>query len=112
MRALEKEPELRYTANGKAVVNFSVASDSGYGENKNTEWFSVVAWDKAAEACAKYLDKGSLVYVEGRLQTRSWDKDGTKQYRTELVAQEVKFLDSKTMKSEPEVDLVQDALPF
>jgi len=92
---LGREVEMRYTANGNAVSNFTVATDHGYGEKRETEWFTVVAWNKTAEACAQYLAKGSLVYFEGRMQTRSWDKDGEKKYKTELIADEVKFLDSK-----------------
>lgn len=115
---LGREPEMRYTANGKAVCNFSVATDSGFGDNKQTEWFNVVVWEKTAEACAQYLDKGSLVYVEGRMQTRSWDKDGEKKYRTELIGERVQFLDSKSDRTErasssqSDDDIDPDNLPF
>lgn len=118
---LGREPELRYTANGNAVTNFTVATDSGFGDKKETEWFTVVTWNKTAEACAQFLDKGSLVYVEGRMQTRSWDKDGTKQYKTELVAERVQFLDSKkqtedvrgyAIGKDTEGDIDPDQLPF
>ena len=118
---LGREPEMRYTANGNAVTNFTVATDPGFGDKKETEWFSVVTWNKTAEACAQYLDKGSLVYVEGRMQTRSWDKDGTKQYKTELVAERVQFLDTKGARDDvrgaaigkdTEGDIDPDSLPF
>lgn len=95
---LGADPEMRYTASGKAVTNFSVASSrkfkGGNGElQEETEWFRVTTWDRLAETCSQYLTKGRLVYVEGRLQTRSYDdKDGIKRYSTEVVAQEVKFL--------------------
>lgn len=95
---LGADPEMRYTANGSAVTNFRVATsrtfNDGAGERKEeTEWFRVVTWNKLAEICAQYLQKGRLVYVEGRLSTRSWeDQQGQKRYTTELVAQEVKFL--------------------
>ena len=98
---LGKDPEMRFTANGSSVATFSVAVSrqvpSGDGERREeTEWFSVVAWNKLAELCNQYLQKGRKVYVEGRLQTRSWDaQDGTKKYRTEVIAQEVQFLDSR-----------------
>lgn len=98
---LGKDPEMRFTANGSSVATFSVAVSrqipSGEGERREeTEWFSVVAWNKLAELCNQYLQKGRKVYVEGRLQTRSWDaQDGTKKYRTEVIAQEVQFLDSQ-----------------
>ncbi len=96
---LGRDPEMRFTANGSAVTNFTVAVSrqigGGDGERREeTEWFSVVAWNKLAETCNQYLQKGKKVYVEGRLQTRSWDgQDGQKRYRTEVIAQEVQFLD-------------------
>lgn len=96
---LGKDPEMRFTANGSAVANFNVAVSRQYagsdGERReDTEWFTVVAWNKLAEQCNQFLQKGKKVYVEGRLQTRSWDgQDGQKRYRTEVVAQEVQFLD-------------------
>ncbi len=96
---LGKDPEMRYTANGSAVTNFNVAVSRQYsatdGERREeTEWFTVVAWNKLAEQCNQFLQKGRKVYVEGRLQTRSWDgQDGQKRYRTEVVANEVQFLD-------------------
>ena len=89
---LGKDPELRYTATGKANTTFSVAVNEGSGENKRVEWFSISAWDKTAELCSQYLRKGQEVFVEGRLQTRSWDDNGTKKYRTELIASNVQFL--------------------
>ena len=94
---LGADPEMKYTATGTAVTTFRVATSRTWtqdGEKREeTEWFSVVAWARLAETCAEYLTKGRQVYVEGRMQTRSWDgDDGVKRYRTELVAQEVKFL--------------------
>ncbi len=95
---LGRDPEMRYTANGAAVTTFSVASSRRFTTNgeqrEETEWFNVVTWARLAETCAQYLTKGRLVYVEGRMQTRSWDDQATsqKRYRTELIAEEVKFL--------------------
>ena len=95
---LGADPEMRYTANGDAVTNFNVATSRNYttssGERREeTEWFRVVTWRRLAETCAQYLSKGRLVYVEGRIQTRSYEgQDGQKRYITELVAEEVKFL--------------------
>ncbi len=97
---LGKDPEMKYTANGKAVTTFSIACGRVYtgtdGERKEeTDWFDVVAWEKLAELCSQFLQKGRKAYVEGRLQTRSWEgQDGVKRYRTEVVAQTVLFLDS------------------
>ena len=91
-----KEPELRYTPSGAAVCNFSVAVNSKYKEEEHTEWFRITAWQKLAETCNQYLEKGKQVYVEGRLQTSTWEKgDGTTGYRTELIANQVIFLGAK-----------------
>jgi single-strand DNA-binding protein len=96
---LGADPEMRYTADGTALTNFRVAASRTYsgrdGERKEeTEWFSVVTWQKLAEQCSQFLQKGRRVYVEGRLQTRSWDTpEGEKKYRTEVVAERVLFLD-------------------
>lgn len=98
---LGADPEMRYTANGNAVTTFRVATTRSFsgtdGERREeTEWFSVVTWNRLAETCAQYLTKGRQVYVEGRMQTRSWDgNDGAKHYRTELVAETVKFLGNR-----------------
>jgi single-strand DNA-binding protein len=95
-----KDPEMRYTANGKAVTTFSVAVNRNFqspeGERREeTDWFDVVTWDKLAELCSQFLQKGRQAYVEGRLHTRSWEgQDGQKRYKTEVVAQTVLFLGS------------------
>jgi single-strand DNA-binding protein len=95
---LGRDPELRYTQNGQAVANFTVATNENWtnkaGEREErTEWHRVVAWGRVAELCAEYLAKGRTVYVEGRLQTREWeDKEGQKRRSTEIVAQTVQFL--------------------
>jgi single-strand DNA-binding protein len=99
---LGKDPEVRYTPSGSAVANFSVATsetwkDKTTGEKKErTEWHRIVAWDKLGEICGEYLSKGRQVYVEGRLQTRSYDdKEGVKRYTTEIIATDVQFLGPK-----------------
>lgn len=97
---LGRDPEMRFTASGRPVASFSVATARGWtdceGEHhEETEWFHVVTWGGLAEVCKKRLHKGALVYVEGRLQTRNWEgPDGERHYRTELVAQELIFLDN------------------
>lgn len=113
MGNLGSDPEMRYTANGKATTSFRVAVNERYGEGKeSTEWFSVVTWDKLAEVCGQHLAKGSAVFVEGRMKTRSWDaSDGKKQYRTELIAQTVQFLDRRES-VHPGNDIDADDLPF
>ncbi len=95
-----REPEMRYTPSGRPVTSFSVAVrrtwTSAEGERREeTEWFNVVAWSNLAEICKTHLNKGSRVYVEGRLQTRGWeDESGKKHFRTEVVANEMILLDS------------------
>lgn len=95
---LGKDPELRYTPNGTPVTNFSIATSDNWtdktsGEKKSkTEWHRIVVWRKLAEICAEYLSKGRQVYIEGKLQTRSWEKDGVTRYTTEIVASDVQFL--------------------
>lgn len=98
---LGQDPELRYTANQTPVATFNVATtDYRTGADgqrqETTEWHRVVVWSKVAENCAKFLVKGRTVFVEGRLQTRSWDdkQSGQKRYQTEIVAQNVQFLSS------------------
>lgn len=87
-----KDPETR-AAGSQNVCNFSVATSEKYDGQERTEWHRIVAWGKLADACAKYLAKGSLVAVEGKLQTREWeDKNGAKQRTTEIVALSVQFL--------------------
>jgi single-strand DNA-binding protein len=90
-------PEMKYLPSGKAVCEMRIAtSEKVKGEDK-TEWHTVIAWEKTAENCAQYLEKGRSVYVEGRIQTRSWDdkKTGEKKYKTEIVAERVQFLGGK-----------------
>jgi single-strand DNA-binding protein len=97
---LGQEPELRYTGSGTAVCNMRLATNESYtnrdGEEvQKTEWHNVVAWGRLGEICNEYLDKGSQVYFEGSLQTRSWeDRDDNTRYTTEVKAQEMMFLDS------------------
>ena len=95
---LGKDPELKYTPSGAAVVTFSIATSERYkdrsGEQQEkTEWHNIVAWRQLAEICGKYLHKGKQVYIEGRLQHRSYDdRDGNKRYITEIVADQMQML--------------------
>jgi len=97
---LGHDPGMRFTASGRAVAAFNVVTSRRWTDNdgarqEETEWFHVVAWGGLAELCKKRLHKGSHVYVEGRLQTRCWEgPDGQRFFRTELVAQEMIFLDN------------------
>jgi single-strand DNA-binding protein len=99
---LGKDPELSYTTSGVAVAKFSVATgerwkDDGGNVQERTEWHNIVAWRKLAEICGQYLKKGSKVYLEGKIQTRSWDdkNTGVKRYTTEIIANDLIMLDSK-----------------
>jgi single-strand DNA-binding protein len=93
---LGKDPEVRYTNGGQAVANFSVATNEKWTKDgqsqERTEWHRIVVWGKQAENCGQYLRKGRSVYIEGRIQTREYEKDGQKRYTTEIVADRVQFL--------------------
>ena len=98
---LGRDPETRYAQNGGAVTNFSVATseswrDKASGEQQErTEWHNVVCFARLAEIAGEYLRKGSKVYIEGGLRTTSWEKDGEKKYRTEIMARELQMLDGR-----------------
>jgi single-strand DNA-binding protein len=99
---LGRNPEMRYTPNGKPVTSFSLAANRNWvssdGERHDeTEWFNVVAWGNLAEICNQHLSKGQKVYIEGRLQTRSWqDENGQKHFHTEVVANEMLMLTGRS----------------
>lgn len=93
---LTRDPELKALPSGSNVASFAIATNRVYNDRdgnrqEETEFHNIVVFGKQAENVAKYLTKGSSAFVEGRLQTRSWDKDGQKQYRTEIVADSVQF---------------------
>lgn len=98
---LGRDPELRYSQDGKPVCTMSAATDESYTDRNGqkvdrTEWHRIVVYGKTAETCAHYLGKGSLVFVEGSLQTRQWkDQQGQERFTTEIRAQRVQFLDRK-----------------
>jgi single-strand DNA-binding protein len=99
---LGRDPEVKKTPGGTTVATFSLATTERYtdksGERQErTEWHNIVAWSKLAELVGQYLKKGSSIYVEGRITTRSWDdRDGNKKYRTEVVANTINFLSGTT----------------
>jgi single-strand DNA-binding protein len=126
---LGNDPELRYTPGGQAVTGFRIATTDRWrdkdGQNQQrTEWHNIVAWGRQAEIANEYLKKGSPVYIEGRLQTRSWeDKDGNKRYITEIVTQRMQLLgrrgaEEETTPPPPEAETPESAggeeddLPF
>jgi len=98
---LGDSPTVRYTQDGTPVASFSVATSERWkdkdGHNQeSTEWHKIVVWKRLAEICGEYLSKGSKVYIEGKMQTRKWqDQNGNDRYTTEIVAREMKMLDSK-----------------
>src|SRR3990170_7410506 len=95
---LGKDPELRYAPSGMAIANFNIATtetwkDKSGAKQEKTEWHKIVAFNKLAEICGEYLNKGKQVYIEGKIQTRQWeDKDGNKRYTTEIVANTLQML--------------------
>jgi len=121
---LGKDPELKYTPSGVAVASFSIATsekwkDDGGNWQEKTEWHNIVAWRKLAEICGEYLRKGKKVYIEGKLQTRNYEKDGVKRYVTEIVAEQLIMLDGKTEKNDEQQQTApvgdtpkDDDLPF
>ena len=106
-----KKPEVRFTGGGQAVANFSIACNEKYkgkdgSDKETTTWLKISVWGKLAELCGQYLDAGRLVYVEGKLQNRDYEKDGIKRTSTEVVAREVVFLSSP--KDRPQTSTAQD----
>lgn len=99
---LGKDPELRYTPSGSPVATFNLATDESYKDKEgkkveNTDWHRVVVWNKLAEICGQYLKKGSLVYIEGKIKTRSYDDKatGAKKFITEIVGDQMSMLGGK-----------------
>ena len=93
---LGKDPEPKTTKNGNLLVNFSVATTDGWGENKHTNWHNVTVFGKTAEFCEKYLQKGSKVAVVGSVDYQKWEKDGETKYMTKIIGDKVKFLSPKS----------------
>lgn len=110
---LGQDPELRYTPGGKAVTALSLATtevfyDRDNNKNESTEWHRIILWEKQAEVAAKFLTKGSKVYVQGKITYRSYEQDGAKKYVTEIVAKSLEFgggaqarVSSQTQQSRP-----------
>lgn len=121
---LGADPELRYTPSGRPVATFRIATtdvwtDANGERQERTEWHRIVAWDRLAEICGEYLRKGSKVYIEGRIQTRTWeDQNGIQRYTTEIVARDMRMLDARPTApeeasgEEPPVVEGEEDLPF
>ncbi|HID11729.1 MAG TPA: single-stranded DNA-binding protein [Candidatus Latescibacteria bacterium] len=116
---LGADPELRYTPSGRPVATFRIATtdvwtDANGERQERTEWHRIVTWDRLAEICGEYLRKGSKVYIEGRIQTRVWeDQNGVQRYTTEIVARDMRMLDTKpSVPEEPPPIEEEEDLPF
>ena len=114
---LGRDPEIRHTNGGKQVASFSLACSEKFGGKESTEWVNAIAWEKLAEICGNYLQKGSLVYISGRMQTRKWqDQNGNDRYKTEIVVREMKMLDKRSDGGQQErgaaPPMGDDSVPF
>lgn len=113
---LGSDPEMRYTANGKAVTNFSVATDVGWGDNKETLWLRVNCWDKQAESANQYLEKGRQVLIVGELSQREYTAaNGDKRTSLEVKVREMKFINDGQQSTAPPAPKREDegeALPW
>lgn len=98
---LTRDPEIRYSQNQTAVCKFSLAIDDGYGEKKKTNFISIISFGKTAEACKKYLEKGSRCAVKGKIVSGSYEKEGRKVYTTDVVADRIDIIDFRA-KDEPQ----------
>lgn len=107
---LTAAPELKYTQSGKAVANFTLAVNRPFAKDgeQQADFINIQTWNKTAENAAQYLDKGSQCAVAGRLQIRSYEKDGQKRWITEVIADRVKFLDSKAKSDSGAADLGEE----
>lgn len=113
---MTKDIDLRTTTSGKSVATFDIAVDDGYGENKKAYFHKVVVWGRTAEAMAQYTHKGSKIAVNGKLTSRSYEKDGQKKYITEIVADMyggIEFLDSpKNDGTNTSSNIEDEEIPF
>ena len=110
---LGRKPESRFTPTGRKVCTFSMAVTrrwkSSEGEAKEaTDWFNVEAWDRLGEICGDYLSKGSLVYLEGRLQTDRYDHEGDTRFFTKVIARQMQMLDRREEEAEPVLEAEED----
>lgn len=103
---LGKDPDSRYTGSGKHVVNFSIACSRKIKGEEQAEWIPLVAWEKTADIAAEYLRKGSQVRVTGRFQTRSWEHNGEKRYKSEIVVTELQMMGSRAEQQEKPANAV------
>ena len=98
---LTRDPEMKYTTTGKAVTKFTIAV-SGL-ENSQTQFINIVTWQRLAEICGEYLTKGRQVFIQGRYEQSSWEKDGQKQYKVEIIAEQMQMLGNKEQNTQPKL---------
>src|SRR5690606_13432223 len=108
---LGKDPELRYTPDGKAVCSFSLATKK-YKKESKPEWHNITAWEKLAETCGQYLKKGSKILCDGEINYQEWEKDGQKHHRTIITISNMEMLDSKPKEVDKEPDIPLPDVPF
>ncbi len=110
MGRLTRDPEMRHTNSGTPVTTFSIAINSGYGENQRTDFVNCLAWNKTAEFVTKHFTKGKMIVIaDGRISTRSWEtQDGKRAYATEVVAKEVSFGETKSSQQTATQQPMQD----
>lgn len=113
---LTRDVEVRFTPNGTAVASFGIATNRKYGDKEETFFGEITAWGKLGETCGQYLEKGSRALIDGRLTTESWEKDGKKQSKTRIVAENVRFMNNKPHQGqgaqEPPHPTVDEDIPF
>ena len=121
---LGRDPETKFTGAGQAVANFSIATDETYKDKKGarqkrTEWHRIIVWGKQAEIAQQYLKKGALIFIEGRIQSREWEKDGEKHRSFEIVSNNFRMLEAKkngaqAAQTEPaeSVEITDEDIPF
>ena len=113
---LGKDPDMKYTPDGKAVASFSLATTKKFNKdgNKNsrTEWHNIQAWSKLAETCGQYLKKGSKILCEGEINYQEWEKDGQKHHRTIITISNMEMLDSKQKEVDKTADIPLSDVPF
>ena len=105
------KPSLKESQNGVKYCAFSIATNSGYGDKKQTDWHDITAFGKLAEVCSQYIEKGTMVYVEGRIQYSTYEKDGQKHKSTKIIASDVTLLSSKQSNQQHQQDEAQSTEP-
>jgi len=114
---LGRDPEMRYTTEGKAVTSLSVAFEEGYGDRKHTCWLKCNAFGKQAEIISEHVSKGQRIYIDGRLDIREYEKEGQKRYSTEVQIESFEFVEPKSESTKPAKDSgriadLADEIPF